>query len=1369
LSILFISHSSKDNEVALRVRDWLSENGWTQIFLDLDPERGLAPGHQWQQELKQAGERCAAVLVLISPDWIVSRWCQTEFLVADQLGKKIFPLVVAPTPFEDLPLEIRSRFQLADISTPDIAAEGYTRLALGLRRAGLGPSSFDWPPRNDPHRSIYRGLKSLDEQDAAIFFGRDANITKGLDALRRMRDGAVERIFVVLGASGAGKSSFLKAGLLARLQRDQDNFVALPAIRPGQAAISGKHGLAASLGIPPSRLKSGTDLIDAFAKRREEASAYLQRFADNSSAELSISPTIVVSVDQAEELFSSDNEEADRFLDLIAAAFRADSNFLLVVTIRSDNFAKLQNDTRISDIPRLPFDLPQLPRGAFKEVIEGPARLAQPPLTIDPDLTDRLLVDLASDDALPLLAFTLERLTLRREGGANLSLREYADELGGLQGAIMAAVDEAFATAARDPALPKNRNELEKITRAAFIPALVRLDSADAEPMRRLERMEALPLETRTLVRHLIDQHLLTSDRAVIGGQETDTIEVAHEAILRQWPSLRAWIAEERDALRALDAAQVAATEWDRHSNGQNGDVQKNWLIHRGQRLQEVEALLTQPGFASVLGATGLRYLAACRANEADEQQREKERLIATRRMQRVVGGLIIVAAAVVLIVGAGAARLFAGAAGTASELLAAQSARLSNMGAYDLGARYALSGLAQADWPFIEEYGADAQAELVGDILVSSAAGVLHGHDNQVLNASYSRDGKRIVTASRDGSARLWYAANGRLIGVLPGHKREVLNAAFSPDGKRVVTASGDATAAIWDVEHLRRVAVLRGHKDAVISAAFSPDGKKVATASYDHTVRIWDANSWHPISIIPVQDEAVESLGFSPDGSHIVTASDDGTANIWDLSALTHIVLKGHDGSVEGASYSPDGKRVVTASDDKTARIWEAATGKLLHVLSGHQKGVTAAAFSPDGSRVVTSSQDQTARIWDAQDGHEISVLRGHDDVVNSAIFNPDGTKIVTASDDKTARIWNANPSQEIVVLHGHASGVNGVAFSPDEKLVVTASTDNTAAIWDAISGRRISLLRGHEGIVETAMFSPDGSKVITASDDKTARIWDVKTAKQLGLPLGHDEAVYSADFSPDGKLIVTASRDATARIWDAETHRSITVLRGHHGQVLTAAFGPRGRRVVTASSDGSARIWEAKSGREMAELRGHIGGVTSALFSRDGTRVVVAYRDKTIGIWDVATLREIGVLSGHQNSVTIASFNFDGSQVVSASRDGTARLWDTKTMREIAVLRGHGAALNAVAFSPDGKMLATASEDNTARIWHLSSIGSMDRRALIAKACSTVLANGLNWYSAKEIGEVPVLNAQLDGDACSPPTAWARFKRIFWGPAH
>lgn len=278
LGIIFISHSSKNNEDAIAVRDWLRAQGYAQTFLDLDPEQGFAPGQRWQEELRKAGERCAAIIFLVSPDWVASEWCQTEFLVASQLGKRMFPLMIAPTPFDTIRMELTAHLQIADASTPEKRDDGFERLRIGLRRAGLDPKHFGWPPEDDPKRLPYRGLKALEEKDAAIFFGRDAQITKGLDELRRMRDGAPQRILAIAAASGAGKSSFLKAGLLSRLERDIENFLVLPTLRPGRDALDGEAGLLASLSLTDAPAESD-QLSDHLGSLRKSVMAHLAGLA----------------------------------------------------------------------------------------------------------------------------------------------------------------------------------------------------------------------------------------------------------------------------------------------------------------------------------------------------------------------------------------------------------------------------------------------------------------------------------------------------------------------------------------------------------------------------------------------------------------------------------------------------------------------------------------------------------------------------------------------------------------------------------------------------------------------------------------------------------------------------------------------------------------------------------------------------------------------------------------------------------------------------------------------------------------------------------------------------------------------------------
>ena len=262
VSRIFISHSSANNAEAIALRDWMVGRGWDDIFLDLDPERGLKAGERWQEALKHAAKRCEFVIFLISPAWAASKWCLAEFLLAKSLNKRIFAAIVVPTSFAAMPIEMTAEWQVVDLTAgsrdhsftvrlppgPEtvevaFAGDGLNRLRIGLLQAGLEAKHFQWPPAHDPGRAPYRGLRPLEADDTGIFFGREAPVIEAIDRLRGLREAAPPRLLVVLGASGAGKSSFLRAGLWRRLQRDDRCFLPLPVIRPERAAISGETGL----------------------------------------------------------------------------------------------------------------------------------------------------------------------------------------------------------------------------------------------------------------------------------------------------------------------------------------------------------------------------------------------------------------------------------------------------------------------------------------------------------------------------------------------------------------------------------------------------------------------------------------------------------------------------------------------------------------------------------------------------------------------------------------------------------------------------------------------------------------------------------------------------------------------------------------------------------------------------------------------------------------------------------------------------------------------------------------------------------------------------------------------------------------------
>ena len=648
MSLIFVSHSSDNNAQAVALASWLEHEGWNDIFLDLDPERGIKAGERWEDALRDAADRCEAVLFLVSRAWLSSEWCRDEFRLARHLRKRLFGILIEDIPTSDLPSALTREWQVVRIAptgetktysvTPprssapvevSFSTDGLHRLKLGLISAGLDARYFAWPPPDDPSRPPYRGLRPLEAEDAGIFFGRDGPIAEALGRLRDLRSDVPPRLLVILGASGAGKSSFLRAGLFPRLARDDTNFLPLPIVRPERAVITGESGLLASLEgafASATIVISRADLRAAIQGGAEKLKPLLQQLADKAPP-ISLGdngklnpPCLIVSIDQGEELFLAEGkEEAQPFLVLLCDLLSADAPAVIALfTIRSDNYEKLQLAPELEGVRQDTLSLPPMPRGSYAEIIKVPAaRLAGTPraLDIEDSLVNALLTDIeagAAKDALPLLAFTLERLYGEYHAGGTLKL-SYYEALGRVKGSIDAAVERALQAADADPAIPRDRAARLALLRRGLIPWLAGIDPDTGAPRRRIARLSEIPAEARPLIQHLVEQRLLATDVNKDTGEAT--IEPAHEALLRQWGLLEGWLTEDAGLLAVLEGVKRASRDWAANNHA------RAWLSHQTDRLAAAERLSARPDLAANLEPTDRAYIAACRKAEADAKR----------------------------------------------------------------------------------------------------------------------------------------------------------------------------------------------------------------------------------------------------------------------------------------------------------------------------------------------------------------------------------------------------------------------------------------------------------------------------------------------------------------------------------------------------------------------------------------------------------------------------------------------------------------------------------------------------------------------------------------------------------------------------
>jgi len=1107
------------------------------------------------------------------------------------------------------------------------------------------------------------GLEQFREEDATFFRGRDAEAEELLRLVRR------ERLTVLFGLSGLGKSSLLQAGLFPALRAEGCLPVPLR-VAYDEGGPSPREQILAALARAAEREEieapageAGASLWEHFHRR---GAAYW------TSHNEPVTPVLVL--DQFEEAFTLGRQTPERAA--LASAFLAELADLVEGRVPVALRARLDAEPAAAKS----FDFN---RHAYKALIA---------------IREDFLADLEMLRAgMPSLAGNRMRLAALRGDAAVV-----VTEAGG-EALVPGEVGERIVRLVGSVGATRAANDERALHELIVDPALLSLFCRELN-----ERRKAL------------DQPSISTS-LVEGNRESILADFYERSVSDLGPGVRRLVEDRlitevggyRDSLaldNALAMPGVTAADVDA--------LVERRLVRREERDGRTRLELTHDVLTDVVRRSrdrrrGEEELARARA-DAERQRAELARAKrAVRRARALTAGmaLLVVAAVAAGVVAWRQSLAARRSADDANQALAMndflQAARLTAPS----DAPEALARLAGAMRRTPESDAPRALAFALLERLPTPIRSFVA--DSNVLSVAFSPDGARLLVAG-DSAARIFDATTGKPVGEPLRQAGLVWSAAFSPDGRRIATVASDGTAQLWDASTGAPGPALR-HSYGLASVTFSPDGKRIATLGFN-VVRLWDAASDSTIFTMRFPPNLwVRSVAFSPDGRRIATSSSDNLVRVFDVATGHQLPPTLEVPLVVSARFSPDGRQILTASS-KWAQLWDATTGVEIRPALEHDDIVWSAAFSPDGRRIVTASEDNTVQVWDAATHRRLlPTLRDWGRVVD-AEFSPDGQRIVTASRG-TVQVWDVPAITDRSRMLAIVGTTRSARFSRDGRSILTAGL--FAQLWDARTGNMLPVALLGSTYALRAAFDADARRIVTVGNG-SAQLWDAATGKQIGPELGHFEEVLTAAFSPDGRRIVVAG-DSMAQLWDVASGKQLGRTMRHRLAVLDAEFSPDGRRVVTATADMTARQWDAETGAPVGPVLAHASAVNSATFAPDGQRIVTGSADSSAQVWNAATGARVGPPLHHAGAIERAVFSPDGRRVATASDDSTVQVWDAATGARLVSAMRLDAEVHDVDFSPDGQRIVTADQMGIVRVWDVrtGTPADVERLARLAEA--------------------------------------------------